>query len=84
MKGFNPIDPSKTVRTDSLEITTDSKAGAAQPSQYVIKTSIQARTDAQASNTELGKVLGEPCDAVLMAPLQRIQLRGSARGSAQY
>ena len=60
VKGFNPIDPSKTVRTDSLEITTDSKTGVAQPAQYVIKTSIQSRTDAQAANTELGKVLGEP------------------------
>lgn len=60
VKGFNPIDPSKTVRTDSLEITTDSKGGVEQPAQYVIKTGIQARTDAQASNAELGKVLGEP------------------------
>jgi len=60
VKGFNPIDPSKTVRTDSLEITTDSKGGVEQPAQYVIKTAIQARTDAQASNAELGKVLGEP------------------------
>lgn len=62
-KGFNPIDPSKTVRTDALEITTDSKAGAEQPAQYVIKTSIQARTDAQASNGELNKVLGDPASA---------------------
>ncbi|HEY4179780.1 MAG TPA: hypothetical protein VGM90_23220 [Kofleriaceae bacterium] len=65
VKGFNPVTPDKTIRTDSLEITTDStKDGSGNmvggDSQFVIKTSIQAQNDAGAANGELDKVLGEP------------------------
>lgn len=60
VKGFNPITPDKTTRTDSLQITTDSTNDKATPSQYVIKTAIQARTDADSTSQELGKLMGEP------------------------
>ncbi|MEO8842864.1 MAG: hypothetical protein ABI591_10595 [Kofleriaceae bacterium] len=60
VKGFNPITPDKTTRTDSLEITNDRDNGKGAPPQYMIKTSIQAQSNADATSQELGKLMGEP------------------------
>ena len=59
VKGFNPITPDKTTRSDTLEITNDTDNGKAAPSQYVIKTAIQARTNADATSQELDKLTGQ-------------------------
>ncbi|MEO7730951.1 MAG: DUF4157 domain-containing protein [Kofleriaceae bacterium] len=60
-KGFNPLNPDKQSRTDSLEIvTTDGNAASA---TFTTKASIQDQNDAKAANLELGKVLGESSTA---------------------